>query len=442
VKAQFQTAPDEVNMSAMLIATHPLPVRKAIDQFRRELDWRPVTYLEDNNRRLQGYSRAAAGRYLGLPGDQVALTDSTTLGAALVYGGLKLGYGDEIVTTNQDYYITHESLRRAALRNGSVVRRIDLFDSIETVSEAQMVARLMAAITPRTRAFALTWVHSSTGLKLPLPAISAALAQVNATRQEPERIILAVDGVHGFGNQDATLASLGCDIFMAGCHKWLFGPRGTGVIAANAQGWSRLRPSVPSYVDSAAWTAWINNAPLLENTDGPLMSPGGFKAFEHLWSIPAAIEFHEKIGKAQVAARTAELANQLKAGLGADAARAAGHAARSAAVGRHRLVRRPRPVDRRPRSPSAPPPDHRLGRALRHPARAADAQPDEQPAEVDLALAEVRGLASAFEPPPSSRPQGAHSGCWRPTRLSGPELSGLPANLRSPTCREATDNPP
>jgi isopenicillin-N epimerase len=65
VKGQFQTAPDEVNMSAMLITTHPLPVRKAIDQFRRELDWRPVTYLEDNNRRLQSYSRAAAGRYLG-----------------------------------------------------------------------------------------------------------------------------------------------------------------------------------------------------------------------------------------------------------------------------------------------------------------------------------------------------------------------------------------
>ena len=315
VKAQFQTAPDEVNMSAMLITTHPQPVRRAIDQFRRELDWRPVTYLEDNNRRLQGYSRAAAGRYLDVAGDQVALTDSTTLGAALVYGGLKLGYGDEIVTTNQDYYITHESLRRAAVRNGSVVRRIDLFDSIETVSEAQIVARLMAAITPKTRVLALTWVHSSTGLKIPLPAISAALAQVNATRQEPERIILAVDGVHGFGNQDATLASLGCDIFMAGCHKWLFGPRGTGVIAANAVGWSRLRPLVPSYVDSAAWTAWINNAPLLENTDGPLMSPGGFKAFEHLWSIPAAVEFHEKIGKAQVAARTTELADQLKAGL-------------------------------------------------------------------------------------------------------------------------------
>lgn len=315
VKAQFETAPDQINMSAMLITTHPAPVRKAIDQFRRELDWRPVTYLEDNNRRLQSYSRAAAGRYLGLEGDQVALTDSTTMGAGLIYGGLKLLPGDEIITTNQDYYITHESLRRAALRNGSIVRRIDLFDSIETVSEPQMVGRLMMAITPRTRALALTWVHSSTGLKLPLPAIAAALAQVNATRQPMEQVLLIVDGVHGFGNQDVTLASLGCDIFFAGCHKWLFGPRGTGVIAANARGWQRLRPIIPTYVDSAAWIAWINNAPLLENTDGPLMSPGGFKAFEHLWSIPAAIEFHEKIGKAQVAARTAELAGQLKAGL-------------------------------------------------------------------------------------------------------------------------------
>lgn len=393
VKGQFQTAPDEINMSAMLIATHPLPVRRAIDQFRRELDWRPVTYLEDNNRRLQGYSRAAAGRYLGLSGDQIALTDSTTLGAALVYGGMKLAYGDEIVTTNQDYYVTHESLRRAAVRNGSVVRRIDLFDNIETVSEAQMVARLMAAVTPRTRVFALTWVHSSTGLKLPLSAISAALAQVNATRQEPERIVLAVDGVHGFGNQDATLASLGCDIFMAGCHKWLFGPRGTGVIAANAQGWSRMRPSVPSYVDSAAWTAWINNAPLLENNDGPLMSPGGFKAFEHLWAIPAAIEFHEKIGKAQVAARTAELADQLKAGLAVmphvrlvtprDPRLSAGivsfdvhGVSAESAVG---LLRRRRVI-----ASAAP-------YAIQHVRLTPSLM--NSPAEVDLALAEVRGLA-------------------------------------------------
>ncbi|MDG2529234.1 aminotransferase class V-fold PLP-dependent enzyme [Caulobacter endophyticus] len=315
VKAQFQTAPDQVNMNAMLIASHPKPVRAAIDQFRRELDWRPVTFLEDNNRRLQGYSRAAAARYLGVEARQVALTDSTTMGAALVYSGLKLRPGDEILTTHQDYYVTHESLRHAALRNGASIRRISLYDDIGQVSEPQMVGRLMSAITPRTRVLALTWVHSSTGLKIPLPAISAALAGVNAGRQEADQVLLVVDGVHGFGNQDADMKTLGCDVFVAGCHKWLFGPRGTGVIAANAKGWAALRPTIPSFVDSGAWSAWINDGPLPEAADGVLMSPGGFKAFEHVWAIPAAVDFHEKIGRAQVADRTALLADQLKAGL-------------------------------------------------------------------------------------------------------------------------------
>ncbi|WP_158278091.1 aminotransferase class V-fold PLP-dependent enzyme [Caulobacter endophyticus] len=315
VRAQFQTAPDQVNMNAMLIASHPKPVRAAIDQFRRELDWRPVTFLEDNNRRLQGYSRAALARYLGVEARQAALTDSTTMGAALVYSGLKLRPGDEILTTHQDYYVTHESLRHAALRNGATIRRISLYDDIDKVSEPQMVGRLMSAITPRTRVLALTWVHSSTGLKIPLPAISSALAQVNVGRQEADQVLLVVDGVHGFGNQDADMRALGCDVFVAGCHKWLFGPRGTGVIAANAKGWAALRPTIPSFVDSGAWGAWINNGPLPDAADGVLMSPGGFKAFEHVWAIPAAIDFHEKIGRAQIADRTALLADQLKAGL-------------------------------------------------------------------------------------------------------------------------------
>ncbi|WP_369058964.1 aminotransferase class V-fold PLP-dependent enzyme [Caulobacter sp. 73W] len=317
VRGQFQTAPDQINMSAMLIATHPKPVRAAIDQFRRELDWRPVTYLEDNNRRLQGYSRAAAGRYLGVEGKQVALTDSTTMGAALVYSGLKLRPGDEILTTHQDYYVTHESLRHAAVRNGAQIKRISLYDDIDAVSEPQMVGRLMGAITPRTRVLALTWVHSSTGLKIPVAAISNALKQVNAGRQEPDQIILVLDGVHGFGNQDADMNSLGCDIFVAGCHKWLFGPRGTGVIAANNKGWAALRPTIPSFVDSNAWGAWINNGPLPDQANGVLMSPGGFKAFEHIWAIPAAVDFHDRIGKANVANRTTQLASQLKEGLAA-----------------------------------------------------------------------------------------------------------------------------
>jgi selenocysteine lyase/cysteine desulfurase len=45
------------------------------------------------------------------------------------------------------------------------------------------------------------------------------------------------------------------------------------------------------------------------------MTPGGFKAFEHVWAMIEAFAFHQQIGKAAIAARTHELAGRLKLGL-------------------------------------------------------------------------------------------------------------------------------
>jgi isopenicillin-N epimerase len=315
VRGQFATSPTYVHMSAMLIASHPRPVRDSIDYYRRQLDANPVTFLEDNNRRLQTEARAAAARYLMMETSGVALTDSTTMGVALIYGGLRLRPGDELLTTEQDYYVTHESLRHAATRSRAVVRRIPLYEDIAAVTPESMAGRIGAAITPRTKVVALTWVHSSTGLKLPIRRIADVVARANATRSEQDQIILAVDGVHGFGNQNETFQSLGCDFFIAGCHKWLFGPRGTGIVAGTEKGWKAVGPIIPSFIDSSSWSGWITGAPGVSATPGSYMSPGGFKAFEHLWALTPAFGFHESIGKARVAARTTELASYLKAGL-------------------------------------------------------------------------------------------------------------------------------
>ena len=48
-------------------------------------------------------------------------------------------------------------------------------------------------------------------------------------RDAADRILLCVDGVHGFGAVDVDLPDLGCDFLATGTHKWLFGPRGTGI---------------------------------------------------------------------------------------------------------------------------------------------------------------------------------------------------------------------
>lgn len=315
VRAQFALKPDRVDMSAMLIAAHPKAVREAIARHRDALDEAPIEYLEQNNRRLQNLARERVGRYFGAAAGDVALTDSTTMGAGLVYNGLKLRPGQEVLTTDRDYYVTHEALRFASMRNGASVRRIRLPDPARAGADG-LAAAVTREIKPNTRVVALTWVHSSTGLKMPIAAISADIARLNVGRAEADRIILAVDGVHGFGNQDVGMPELGCDLFFAGCHKWLFGPRGTGVVIGSKAGWDAMVPTIPSFLASDAYSGWISGVYATECT-GARLSPGGFKAFEHLWALSDAFVIHDWVGRKQVADRTADLADQLKAGLAA-----------------------------------------------------------------------------------------------------------------------------
>lgn len=315
VRAQFGLKSDRVDMSAMLIAAHPRAVREAVARHRDALDETPIEYLEQNNRRLQNLARERVGRYFGAAGDDVALTDSTTMGAGLVYNGLRLRPGQEVLTTDRDYYVTHESLRLASSRTGATVRRIRLPDPAKAGAGglAQAVTR---EIKPNTRVVALTWVHSSNGLKMPIPAISQEIARLNAGRTEADRILLTLDGVHGFGNQDIGMQELGCDLFFAGCHKWIFGPRGTGVVIGAKAGWAAMAPTIPTFLDRNAYSDWITGTPAADCT-GALLTPGGFKAFEHIWSLSDAFVIHDWVGRKQVADRTAELADQLKAGLAA-----------------------------------------------------------------------------------------------------------------------------
>ena len=313
-RALFALDSEWIDMSAMLLTSHPKPVADAIARHRAALDRNPVVYLRDNNDRLQEAARAAAGRYLGTAGDNVALTDSTTQGVALVYRGLRLRPGQEVLTTTKDYYVTHESLRIAADRTGASVRKIPLYKTLDGISADALVDAVIAEIRPNTRVVALTWVHSSTGLKMPIGDIGERIARINERRDDDDRVLYCVDGVHGFGNQDATLDALGCDFLMAGTHKWLFGPRGTGIVAGRADAWKALDPMIPSFLDSDGYGRWKRDDPPVPTT-AAMVTPGGFKAFEHLWALSDAFALHGAVGKPKIAARTAELASQLKEGL-------------------------------------------------------------------------------------------------------------------------------
>ena len=314
VRDQFLLDDGVANFTTFLLSSHPKPVRDAIDRHRKAFDRDAKRYLDDQEFSAEAQVRAAAAAYLDANEKEIALTDSTTMGLGLVYGGLRLRPGEEVLTTTHDFYSTHESLRLRALRTGARVRKVRLYRNPRTTSVDEIVSAVRRAVRPHTRALAVTWVHSSTGVKLPIRAIADLLRGVNKARPPAERILLCVDGVHGFGVEALTPAGLGCDFFVSGCHKWLFGPRGTGLVWAHASAWNTVTPIIPSF-DLRAILAWIRGGRSPRAPRAAAMTPGGFHSFEHRWALREAFEFHRQIGPARLAARTHELAARLKAGL-------------------------------------------------------------------------------------------------------------------------------
>ena len=301
VRAQFPLDPEIAQFAAFVLASHPAPVAKAIQTHRDGLDFDTEGYLLTKD--FESEVRQAAAAHLDVSANDVALTDSATMGLGLLYTGMQLKAGDEIVTTTHDFYSTHESLNLAAQRTGARVRKLALYDDPAKANRDEIVRRVRQAIRPNTRVLAITWVHSGTGVRLPVAEISDAVQQINKTRSTDERVIVCVDGVHGFGLVAATMPDLGCDFFVSGTHKWLFGPRGTGILWGQA--WDRVRASIPNFSGAAS------------DNPGGHNTPGGYHSFEHRWAAKEAFEMHGVIGAKRIEERTLGQAAQLKEGLAA-----------------------------------------------------------------------------------------------------------------------------
>jgi selenocysteine lyase/cysteine desulfurase len=318
IRDQFVLSRDYIHLATFFIASHPKPVRDAIDRYRREIDDNPFLVVEEGlfgatQRPMQ--VKKAAAEYLGAQPEDFALTSSTTEGLALVYHGMKIRKGQEIITTDHDHYSHHESIRLAVEKNGGSYRKIPLFSSFNTISEDDIVQRIRKAITPETRAVGVTWVHSASGLKLPISKISQAIQEVNRNRETSDRILFVVDGVHGLGIEDTTVQELGCDFLVAGTHKWIFGPRGTGIIWGSKGAWMELKPTIPTFENFEYYSAWMHNEIPKGSTQASWITPGGFHAYEHQWALADAFRFHLQIGKKRIMDRIHELNTFCKDGL-------------------------------------------------------------------------------------------------------------------------------
>ena len=315
VRGLYDLDPAYRHLATFLLAPHSAPVRAAVERHRRALDRNPRGHFGPLELTADAEVAAEVAGLLSTSADRVALTTSTTMGLGLAYGSFRAGRGDELLMTDHDHYSTQESLRHRATATGARLRRVRLYppQRPQEATTAAMLRALDDAITRRTRLLACTWVHSGSGVRLPVRDVAAVVARHNRRRSASRRMVLAVDAAHALGTEPIAVEELGCDIFAAGCHKWLLGPRGTGMLWMNDAGWRRLRPIVPSFTP-ALLGAWIAGA-VPSAPPGPTMTPGGYHAFEHRWALATAVRLQRRIGLDRIAGRIAVLSQALRDGL-------------------------------------------------------------------------------------------------------------------------------
>ena len=157
--------------------------------------------------------RGRLGQLIGVDPDDIILGNSTSYGMNLLANGLDWKAGDEVLAVRGDFPATlYPGLPLA--ERGISIRSIDPEGPCLTPAE------LEAAISPRTRLFCTTLVHSLTGYAVDEAALSGVCRE--------RGVVFVLNGSQAIGNRPFQALESGVDVFTACGFKWLLGPYGTG----------------------------------------------------------------------------------------------------------------------------------------------------------------------------------------------------------------------
>ncbi|MDQ4048942.1 MAG: aminotransferase class V-fold PLP-dependent enzyme [Actinomycetota bacterium] len=230
--------------------------------------------------------RVRVAGLLGADAHEVALTGATTDGVNAVIGGLELGPGDEVLTTDEEHPGLLAPLGLARRRRGVDVRTVP-FEEVA------------GEVAPRTRLVACSHVSWLTGRI----ADTAALAGCGAP--------VLLDGAQGLGAVSARVRELGCDYYAASGQKWLCGPIGSGYLYVREERIEELAPAAAGY-GTVADPLRALELPL---RDGAGRFDAGFPAPQSsAWAL-AALDVLGEEGIDQAHERAAGLAADLAAAL-------------------------------------------------------------------------------------------------------------------------------
>lgn len=234
--SEYLLSPGLIHLNTASLGATPRGVLDRAMAAWRDLESSPVlmAYGNAESTVLSAVERVRkrAADFLGCEHDELLITRCTTDAMGIVAQGMRWTAGERILTTDLEHDGGSLCWAYVAQRHGVVVDRIAI--SFDEHDSASIVRRFAAAITPATRVISVSHIISSTGLRMPI-------AQISALARE-RRILCVVDGAQALGAIPVDVKALGCHAYAASGHKWLMGPKGTGMLYVSREASEAIQP--------------------------------------------------------------------------------------------------------------------------------------------------------------------------------------------------------
>ncbi len=236
--------------------------------------------------------RTGLAEMFGCDREEIAITRNASESLEILLMGMDLKSGDEILTTTQDYPRMLTTLRQREKREGLVLKLVKI--PIPPKNLNQIVAAFEKGISNRTRLILIAHQVNITGQITPVKAV-CDMARARG-------IETIVDGAHSFAQFDFKQKDLGCDYFGTSLHKWLYAPKGTGLLYVKRSKIEKIWPLMAAESKQA--------------TDIRKFEEIGTHSAAPRLAIGEAMLFHQSIGGKRKEARLRYLSrywmNQLK----------------------------------------------------------------------------------------------------------------------------------
>ena len=215
----FAVGKKTLNLNSGWTSPSPKLVAEAYLRYRRQEDATAFTMWQMLEPQAETI-RAGLADLFGCSPDEIAITRNASESLQILLFGIDLRRGDEVISTTQDYPRMLTALRQRELREGPILKLVKI--PLHPKDPSEVVSSIEDAITPKTRLILISHQINTTGQILPVREIC---------RMAHSRGIEAiVDGAHSLAQLDFKRSDLECDFFGSSLHKWMYAPKGAGLL--------------------------------------------------------------------------------------------------------------------------------------------------------------------------------------------------------------------